>query len=92
MWIRFKALDETAKVVKLRADDLLSLAVEHEVDHLDGILYVDHLKEHERLLPLSEFEAAGAENGAGPAQEPVAATPANGHPDPRETPATVKVK
>lgn len=92
VWIRFKALDETARVVKLRADDLLSLAVEHEVDHLDGILYVDHLKEHERLIPLSEFEAAGAENGTGPEREPVAAATGNGHPDSRETPATVKVK
>ena len=92
VWIKFRALDETATVVKLRADDLLSLAIEHEVDHLDGILYVDHLKEHERLIPLSEFEAAGTENGTGPVQEPVAVTPGNGHPDARETPATVKVK
>ncbi len=45
-WIRFGALDHTEKVVKIKADDLLAQAMEHEVDHLNGILYLDHLVEH----------------------------------------------
>ena len=45
-WIRFGALDHTEKVVKLKAEDLLAQAMEHEVDHLNGILYLDHLVEH----------------------------------------------
>ena len=45
-WIRFGALDHTEKVVKIKAKDLLSQAMEHEVDHLNGILYLDHLVEH----------------------------------------------
>jgi peptide deformylase len=38
-----------SKTVKLKADGLLAQALEHEVDHLNGILYLDHLKEHEEL-------------------------------------------
>ena len=56
VWIKFQALTEDSTIVKLRADDLLSLAIEHEVDHLNGVLYIDHLKEHEKLIPISEFE------------------------------------
>ena len=28
---------------------MLSQALEHEIDHLNGILFIDHLKEHEKL-------------------------------------------
>ena len=45
-WIRFGALDHTEKVVKIKTGDLLAQAMEHEVDHLNGILYLDHLVEH----------------------------------------------
>ena len=45
-WIRFGALDHTEKTVKIKTDGLLSQAMEHEVDHLNGILYLDHLVEH----------------------------------------------
>jgi len=37
-------------LVKLQADGLLALVLEHEVDHLNGILYFDHLKSGERLV------------------------------------------
>jgi len=38
-----KATDEKGKKFKLRAKGLLSRLVIHEVDHLNGILFVDHL-------------------------------------------------
>ena len=44
--VRFGALDHAEKTVKIDADGLLAQALEHEVDHLDGILYLDHLAEH----------------------------------------------
>ena len=50
VWVRFRALDHTAKAVKLRAEDVLSQALEHEVDHLNGILYTDHMEAHEKLV------------------------------------------
>ena len=32
--------------------------LQHEYDHLDGILYLDHLKSHEDLVDLSKLEEA----------------------------------
>ncbi len=62
-WVRFGALDHTEKLVKVKTDGLLSQAMEHEVDHLNGILYLDHLAEHatpyrvdENGQPLDETE------------------------------------
>jgi len=52
--IRFQALDSNFKTIKFKADNLLSQALEHEVDHLNGILYTDHLVEHESLYKIEE--------------------------------------
>ena len=52
IWVKAKGLDRTSKLVRLRADGLLAQALEHEIDHLNGILYIDHLKEHQQLLTI----------------------------------------
>jgi len=49
LWIKFQAQDHTDQIVKFEAENLLSQAIEHEVDHLNGILYTDHLAEHQQL-------------------------------------------
>jgi len=38
-----KALNLEGEEVTYRADDLLAIAFQHEIDHLDGILFIDHL-------------------------------------------------
>lgn len=39
-----KGLDRAGKKVRIKArDDLLAQALEHEVDHINGTLYIDHL-------------------------------------------------
>ena len=39
-----KALNQEGKEIRIKAkDDLLAQALEHEIDHVNGILYVDHL-------------------------------------------------
>ena len=53
-WIRFGALDHTEKEIKVKAEGLLAQAMEHEVDHLNGILYLDHLSDHTRLYRVDE--------------------------------------
>ena len=66
VWVRFGALDHMSVTVKLKAEGLLSQALEHEVDHLNGILYVDHLKSHDDLYkiePEEMFEDSSAEDG-----------------------------
>ena len=38
-----EALDENGKKVKIKAKGLLAQALSHEVDHLEGILFVDNM-------------------------------------------------
>ena len=42
-------LDINQSKIKFTAQELLSQAIEHEIDHLNGIMYTDHLKSHEDL-------------------------------------------
>jgi peptide deformylase len=44
-----KALDIKGKEVRIKADGLLSQALEHEIDHLNGILYVDRMENMDSL-------------------------------------------
>jgi len=47
--VKAKALDRQWRDVLIKAEGLLAQALEHEIDHLNGILYMDHLKQHEKL-------------------------------------------
>jgi peptide deformylase len=46
--VRFRDLDDTP--VEITTDGLLAIAFQHEIDHLDGILFVDHLSALKRGL------------------------------------------
>lgn len=41
--ITVRALDRTGKAFELNADGLLAICIQHEIDHLDGKLFVDYL-------------------------------------------------
>jgi peptide deformylase len=41
--VRVRALDKNGNPFELEADGLLAVAIQHENDHLDGVLMVDHL-------------------------------------------------
>ncbi|PZC46220.1 MAG: peptide deformylase [Chloroflexi bacterium] len=56
IWVKFRALNLESKTVRIKAESLLAQVLEHEVDHLNGILYMDHLSEHEKLRPITEEE------------------------------------
>jgi len=40
-------LDENGDNIKIDADKLLAVVLQHEIDHLDGILFIDRLNEEE---------------------------------------------
>ena len=44
-----KAQDEHGKELEIKATGLLSRALQHEIDHLNGILYIDHISTTQRL-------------------------------------------
>ena len=47
-WVRVQALDRNGEPLEFEADGLLAVCVQHEVDHLNGKLFLDHLSELKR--------------------------------------------
>jgi peptide deformylase len=48
--VRVKALDEHGRPLDFLADDYVARIIQHEVDHLDGVLFVDRLSPLKRQL------------------------------------------
>ncbi len=48
--IRVRYQDLAGKPLRLKADCILAQAIEHETDHLNGILYIDHLIAHDQFF------------------------------------------
>jgi peptide deformylase len=46
--VHIKAFDVMGQPFELDADELLSICIQHEVDHLNGILFVDYLSPFKR--------------------------------------------
>ena len=46
--IRLKAQNEKGEFYELEAEELLSVCIQHEIDHLEGRLFVDYLSEMKR--------------------------------------------
>ncbi len=46
--VRFRALDKDGKPIEMEADGLFAQCIQHEIDHLDGKLFVDYLSRLKR--------------------------------------------
>jgi peptide deformylase len=53
--VRMRAQDETGKWFEIEGDELLSRAFQHELDHLDGVLFIDRLSRLKRDLILRKI-------------------------------------
>lgn len=47
--VTVKGRDAGGKEIRIKAEDLLAQALEHEIDHLNGTLYIDYLESPEKL-------------------------------------------
>lgn len=47
-WVKIRALDREGEPFELETDGLLSVCIQHEIDHLDGKLFVDYLSRLKR--------------------------------------------
>ncbi len=43
--VRIKALNENGHEVRIKADGFLARVFQHEIDHTNGIVFIDHIKE-----------------------------------------------
>ncbi len=53
--IRVRFLDHQNEIRELAADGLLATVIQHEMDHLDGILFIDHLSNLKRNMILRKL-------------------------------------
>ena len=51
--VKVRAQDARGKRYTIKADGLLAQALEHETDHLEGILYIDHLESKDKLYKVN---------------------------------------
>ena len=56
--VKVKARDRYGKEFRLKAQGLLAQALEQEIEHLDGILYIDHLESPEKLFETEAVQEA----------------------------------
>jgi peptide deformylase len=54
--VKVKAQDRDGKEFRLKAHGLLAQALEQEIEHLDGTLYIDHLESSEKLFEIIKEE------------------------------------
>jgi len=47
--VTVKGRDRQGKAIRLKATDLMAQALEHELDHLNGVLYIDHIESQDKL-------------------------------------------
>ncbi|MCH9756622.1 MAG: peptide deformylase [Gammaproteobacteria bacterium] len=54
--VTVRAQDETGKTFEIKADGLLSRCFQHEIDHLNGKLFIDHLSPLKRALAKKKLD------------------------------------
>lgn len=70
--VRVRALDRQGKKIRLRLKGWSARIVQHEIDHLDGVLYIDRLTSPENFWREEEFfEKEAEEEGDATAEESV---------------------
>jgi len=55
--VRVKGRDQNGREVRIKANGLLAEVLEHEIDHLNGVLYIDYLESMDKLRKIEPEEA-----------------------------------
>lgn len=61
--IRVRALNRDGEVIEFEAEDLLATCIQHEIDHLDGKVFVDYLSRLKQTRIRKKLEKRGREQG-----------------------------
>src|SRR5262249_60868826 len=56
--VRFKYLDLDGKAHEAEAEGLFATCIQHEVDHLNGVLFIDHISKLKRDRIVKKFTKA----------------------------------
>ena len=63
--VRVRALDRDGQDREVTAEGLLATVLQHEIDHLDGILFIDHISKLKRDRVIKKFHKSAKRAGEG---------------------------
>ncbi len=63
--VRARYLDREGKPGEILAEGLLATVLQHEIDHLDGVLFIDHISKLKRDRVIKKFVKAAKRAGDG---------------------------
>ena len=72
--VKVKYLDLDGKPHEIEADGLLATCLQHEIDHLNGMLFIDHISKLKRDRVTKKFAKAAKLTGGKPVAKPHAAS------------------
>ena len=55
-WVKVRALDRNGEVIEVEGRDLLAVCLQHEIDHLHGKLFLDHLSFLKKRAAMAAWE------------------------------------
>ncbi|MBF0284736.1 MAG: peptide deformylase [Magnetococcales bacterium] len=55
-WVRAKGLNRYGQEVAFEAEGILAVCLQHEIDHLNGVLFIDHISRLKRELALAKMK------------------------------------
>jgi peptide deformylase len=55
-WVKVRAQDVNGDPIEVEGEELLARAMQHEIDHLDGILFIDRLSRLKRDLVIRKIK------------------------------------
>ena len=62
--VTVEGLDERGEPLRMEAEGLLARCIQHEIDHLDGVLFIDRISPLKRTMLLKKYRSLQAEEPA----------------------------
>jgi peptide deformylase len=63
--VKVRYMDLDGKTVEIEADGLMATCIQHEIDHLDGVLFIDHISKLKRDRCVKKFTKLARERERG---------------------------
>ncbi|MDI6025526.1 peptide deformylase [Corticibacterium sp. UT-5YL-CI-8] len=63
--VRVTYLDRDGKPQEINAEGLMATCLQHEIDHLDGVLFIDHISRLKRDIVLRKFKKLARDKPSG---------------------------
>jgi peptide deformylase len=63
--VRVNYLDRDGKLQEIEAEGLMATCLQHEIDHLNGVLFIDHISKLKRDMVVKKFKKLARDKAPG---------------------------